>query len=380
MRAVVLIEPEHMELREVVRPAPGAREALVRVAAVGLCGTDFHIFSGEANYNLDERGSPVPLSDAPQILGHEITGEVVALGDGVTDLAPGDHVAVDQGRNCVSEARSELCEYCATGDSHQCEFYAEHGLTGLAGGLADYVALPAVNLVRIESGLEPAFAAMTEPLACVLHSCATLAGANARYGLTGQGDSQVRTILICGAGPAGNLFTQVLRKVQGFAGRILVSDPDATKRELACAHGAEGIDPGAVGLTDAVRELTGGRRVELMIDACGSGRLFEDMPGVIRKQATVLLYGQGHAGTGLDALTQVQFREPTLITPVGASSGFDADGRPTIYRRALRLLEQGTIDVAPLVTHRFESLDAVPAAFAGAQREPGYIKGIAVLE
>src|SRR5258708_1521835 len=145
MRACVLCDVARMEVRDVPLPAPGPRDALVRVSSVGLCGTDIHIFAGHANYNTDAHGQPVPLGVEPQILGHEISGEVVEAGSDVRDLRPGDRVVVDQGVNCVSAARDQLCEYCRSGDSHQCEFYREHGITGLPGGLADYVAVPAVN-------------------------------------------------------------------------------------------------------------------------------------------------------------------------------------------------------------------------------------------
>jgi len=75
-------------------------------------------------------------------------------------------------------------------------------------------------------------------------------------------------------------------------------------------------------------------------------------------------------------MNQVQFLEPTLVSPVGASGGHDLDGRPVTYRRALRLIESGTIDVAPLITNRYSSLDDVPRAFAGDHRLPGYVKGV----
>src|SRR2546429_7945804 len=90
--------------------------------------TLFRSVAGHANYNRDARGRPVPLADAPQILGHEIAGVVEAVGTDVRDLATGDRVVVDQGRNCVSEARSRLCEDRAGGASHQCEVYPEDRL------------------------------------------------------------------------------------------------------------------------------------------------------------------------------------------------------------------------------------------------------------
>jgi hypothetical protein len=138
MRACVLHDVRRLEVRDVLVPRPGPRDVLLRVRAVGLCGTDLHIYRGEANYNTDQCGRPVPFSRQPQILGHEIAGEVVSAGAEVKDLRVGDRVAVDQGLNCMSHGREALCEYCATGDSHQCETYAEHGITGLPGGMSEY--------------------------------------------------------------------------------------------------------------------------------------------------------------------------------------------------------------------------------------------------
>ena len=101
---------------------------------------------------------------------------------------------------------------------------------------------------------------------------------------------------------------------------------------------------------------------------------------MLRKQGTVLLYGHGHAGVDLSVLNNVQFLEPALISPVGASGGFEPDGRPSTYRRALELIETGRIDVESFVTHRYHSLDQVPEAFAGAHHAPDYIKGVVQLQ
>ncbi|SVE58281.1 uncharacterized protein METZ01_LOCUS511135, partial [marine metagenome] len=97
IRALTLVDVGRFEVRELEKPRPGSREVLVETEAVGLCGTDFHIHSGFANYNLDASGRPIPLSESPQILGHEIVGRVVEVGKGVDDLAEGDSVLVDQG-------------------------------------------------------------------------------------------------------------------------------------------------------------------------------------------------------------------------------------------------------------------------------------------
>jgi L-iditol 2-dehydrogenase len=377
MIAAVLEAPSRIEVREVACERPGTRDVLVRVRAVGLCGTDFHIAAGHANYHRDARGRPVPLADAPQILGHEIAGVVDAVGTDVRDLAAGDRVVVDQGRTCVSEARSPVCEYCASGDSHQCEFYREHGITGLPGGLAEYVTIPAVNAVRVTSDLEPAVLALTEPLGCVVHSSRVLLRTPARYSLQNAPGERPRCAVILGAGPGGLLWVQYLRTALAFDGLLLVAEPNAKKRALAEQFGAETIDAGTEAeVVEVVQEKTHGRRAELLIEATGSGPAFAAIPGLIRKQATVLMYGHGHAGVDLSVLNALQFLEPTLLSPVGASGGHEADGRPSTYVRALRLIEHGQVDVASLITHRYTSLETVARAFAGEHKAPGYVKGV----
>jgi L-iditol 2-dehydrogenase len=381
MKASVLYDVGRIEVRDVPRPVVSPYEVLVRVSAVGLCGTDSHIFAGHANYNTNDHGQQIPLALQPQILGHEITGVVEEIGSAVEDLQPGDRVVVDQGLNCVSRRRDVLCEYCGTGNSHQCEFYREHGITGLPGGLAEFIAVPAVNALRISAPIKASVAALVEPLGCVIHSSDFVSRARVRYAINAESpERRVRSVLICGAGPAGLLFTQYLRKVLRYEGALFVSDPNALKRSLAKRLGADDIiDPAVSDLIEVVRERTGGKGVEYLIEASGAGQVFHSMPGLICKQATVLLYGHGHAGTDLSVLNNVLFREPALVSSVGASGGFEPDGRPSVYARALELIEQQQIDAAALITHEYESLHDVPVALSTDIHAPDYVKGVVVL-
>jgi len=372
MKASVLCDVNRLEVRDIPRPVISPYEVLIRVAAVGLCGTDVHIFAGHANYNTNEYGQAIPLALQPQILGHEITGVVEEVGRAVTDLREGDRVVVDQGLNCVSRRREILCEYCRTENSHQCEFYREHGITGLPGGLAEFIAVPAVNAVKITAPLESAVAALVEPLGCIIHSSDMVAKART--------ERRVRSVLICGAGPAGLLFTQYLRNVLGYEGFLLVSDPNARKRQLAKQLGADAaIDPVGANLVEVVHEQTGGKGVEYLIEASGSGEVFRSMPGLICKQASVLLYGHGHAGTDLSVLSSILFKEPVLVSSVGASGGFEKDGRPSVYTRALSLIEQGRIDIAPLITHRYKTFADVEKALSTDIHGNDYVKGVVVI-
>ena len=380
MRASVLEAPRSMVIREVPVPHLGATDAMIQVDAVGLCGSDYHIYTGEANYNVDDRGFPISLEQHPQILGHEVTGTIVEVGDQVLDLAPGDRVVIDQGLSCVSEGKEHLCEYCASGFSHQCEWFREFGITGLPGGLAEFISVPAVNLLKITSDRPAIETVMTEPLACVLHALETVMSATSRYRFDARDPAdRVRCALICGAGPAGLLFIQVLRKLYGYQGTLVVSEPDPAKRELARQFGAETIDPTTSDLVDEILTLTKGRRVEFFLDAAGVGIIFEQIPSLIRIQATVLMYAHGHGGIGMEAMNAVQFRVPTLLCPCGASGGFDDDGRPSIYRKSLQLIENGTIDVGSLVTHVESGLDSVATSFNETYGSPGYIKSVTLV-
>ena len=381
MKASVLCDVQRLEVRDIPRPVISAYEVLIRVTAVGLCGTDVHIFAGHANYNTNEYGQAIPLALQPQILGHEITGVVEEVGSSVSDLREGDRVVVDQGLNCVSRRREVLCEYCRTDNSHQCEFYREHGITGLPGGLAEFIAVPAVNAIKINAPLEASTAALVEPLGCIIHSSDMVGSARARHAVNAaSADRRVRRVLICGAGPAGLLFTQYLRNVLSYEGSLFVSDPNERKRELAKRLGAdETIDPSSADLVELVHEHTGGKGVEYLIEASGSGDVFHSMPGLICKQATVLLYGHGHAGTDLSVLSSILFKEPVLVSSVGASGGFESDGRPAVYTRALSLIEQQRIEIAPLITHRYKSFADVEKALSTDIHVEDYVKGVVML-
>ncbi|HXH50766.1 MAG TPA: alcohol dehydrogenase catalytic domain-containing protein [Terriglobia bacterium] len=378
MKAAVLQDVEKLVVQQVPDPVLAPNEVMLRVKAVGVCGTDLHIYRGHGNYNLDAKGRRIPLSEQPQILGHEFSGEIVEVGKDVTGLKAGDRVLCDQGINCVSRGRQPLCPYCATGDSHQCETYGEHGITGLQGALADYIAMPVPNCLALPPDMPMDLAALVEPVGCVLHASERTAQATARYTL--DGNERVKNILICGAGPAGIYFLQYLRNVMHFEGLILVSDLREINLDLVGKFGGTPVNVTQQDLHEAVQELTHGEKIHYLIEACGDSIIFEQMPSLIRKQATVLLYGHGHHGRDISLLGNILFLEPVFVVPVGASGGFDPDGRPTTYRRARELVNSRTIQVSPLVTHRYRSLEDAPRAFAQDFQREDYIKGILALE
>ena len=379
MRAAVLCAPRCIEVRSVDAPERGPLDLLLRPVAVGVCGTDAHIFSGAANYNIGADGRAVPLAQHPQVLGHEVIAQVLEA-PSIAGLRVGQLVALDQGLNCHSQSRAALCLYCASGHSHHCAHYREHGITGVQGGFAERMVLPWMNTLPLPATLAPEQAACTEPLACVLHACDVLQRTrSARFQLAApDAIDAVRTVAICGGGAAGQLFVQVLRAVLGFRGRVLLSDPSALKRELAVAHGAESLDASAAPFDELVRAATAGLGAELVIEASGSGAVFATLAGALRRQGTVLLYAHGHGGAELSVLNSLHWLEPTLLLPNGASGPLDAQGRPLIYQRALAALESGQVRVAPLITKRLHGLDQVAAA-VGEPMAQGEVKRVVLL-
>lgn len=380
MKAALLEDVEKMVVRKVPDPEVAPKEVLIGVKAVGVCGTDLHLYRGHGNYNFDSQGRSIPLTVQPQVLGHEFCGEILEIGKEVKDLKRGDRVLCDQGLNCVSQNRWPRCPYCSSGDSHQCQFYGEHGITGLQGALADYIAMPAVNCLKLPPEMPTELGALVEPLGCIIHSSDCAEHAHARYTLAGKDHDRVRSVLIFGAGPAGLLFLQYLRKVKQFDGVILVADLRERNLKLAEEFGGKPLDISRDNLFEAVEELTAGERVHYLIEACGSATVFEQIPGVLAKQGTVLIYGAGHRARDISVLDPILFLEPTLVAAVGASGGFDHDGRPTTYRRALEFVSSGKVKVLPFVTHRYQALEDVHNAFERDFERDDYIKGLLSLE
>jgi threonine dehydrogenase-like Zn-dependent dehydrogenase len=380
MKALAVYEAAKMELRDIPQPGVQPHQVALQVDAVGLCGTDFHIYEGKANYNFDASGRPIPLREEAQILGHEFCGTVIEIGSAVRDLQVGDRIIADQGINCSSRnrPRNQWCEYCRSGDTHQCLQYKEHGITGDQGALAEFIVVPAVNAIRIESDLPTREAALCEPLGCILHASELQMKTSARF--TFGGEHPINSVLICGAGPAGLLFTQYLRNVIGYTKKLLVSEPSEQRRKLAESYGAMTIDPTTTDLVEAVQDLTHGERVQYLIESAGVAQIFPKIPGVLRKQGTLMMYGHGHSGVDLGVMNSIQFLEPTIICPGGASGALDHHGKPVTPAKALDLLSTGLIDVSRLLTNQYASLESVPQAFIQDRFDKSYIKGVAVFD
>jgi L-iditol 2-dehydrogenase len=133
-------------------------------------------------------------------------------------------------------------------------------------------------------------------------------------------------------------------------------------------------------LIDSVDKHTHGGRVEYLIDACGSAELLRQVPWLLRKQGTLLLYGHGHRGQDIGILNLVQFLEPTLVSPVGASGDLSPEGKPLLYERALDCISTGKVTVSDLVTHTYSTLESVHHALSHDYQDGNYVKGVLQLK
>jgi (R,R)-butanediol dehydrogenase / meso-butanediol dehydrogenase / diacetyl reductase len=249
MRAAVYYGREDLRLQEVPEPEPARDEVKLRVLFNGICGSDLHeYYDGPITTRVSE---PHPLTGIrnPVILGHELCGEIVAVGPEVEDLAIGDRIAVEPVETCGQ------CLYCTSGRYNHCRLLAFHGYNRAGGGLAQYTVVRRSMAHKLPPGMSGQQGALIEPMAIAWRTAE-------RCGLeAGQ------TAVIHGAGPIGigTYFTLRRRGV-----RAIVSDPSASRRAVLRKIGVpEILNPAEGDVIGAIRDLTGGRGADASIDAAG---------------------------------------------------------------------------------------------------------------
>jgi len=280
MRAAVYYGREDLRLEAIEEPEAGPGEVKLRVRYNGICGSDLHeYYEGP----MTTRTTPHPLTGVknPVVLGHELCGEVVALGAGVEDLAIGDLVAVEPVETCGT------CLQCTEGHYNHCPTLAFHGYNRSSGGLADYTVIKRRMAHKLPVGITPRQGALIEPLSVAWHT------ANRCRVESGQ------VVAVHGAGPIGIGALLTLRR-RGV--EVIVSDPSPMRRQLALALGARWVvDPKTENAVTAIRDLTGGHGAHASVDAAG-------VPAAI----PALLHGTRINGT---AVVVAIHHHPVVIPP-----------------------------------------------------------------
>jgi L-iditol 2-dehydrogenase len=331
MMAVLLYGPRDMRMERIPCPdAPGPGMALLRVTAVGVCGSDLHTY-------MDGRIGDWVV-ETPLVLGHEFGAVVETVGpdafDGNFDaLLRGTRVAVDPAQPCGR------CEMCEQGHPNLCHRLHFCGLYPDGGSLCEYMLMPAHCCFPIPDSIDDASAAMLEPLGIALHAVdlAKLHVAD--------------SVAILGAGPIGLLLLQVARLAG--AAPIYVIDQFAWRLELAARYGAYPINFAEVDPVQTVMQATGGRGVDVALEAAWADQSVQQAADMARMGGRLVLVGI----PGPDKLEMKHSTARRKGLTIRISRRMKH-----VYPRAIKLVENGSIDLIGIVSHRFP-LTGTPGAY-----------------
>jgi len=318
MKAIMKVAPGvgKVELRDIVEPQPGPGQVKLRVRAAGLCGTDLHIYKDEFR------------SWPPVVLGHEVAGEIVELGEGVTDLAQGARVTTE-----TYFSTCGVCRYCRAGPINLCLTRRSIG-SAVNGGFTSYLVVPARNIHPLPDNVDFRAGALTEPLACVVHATLTTPTVT-------PGDVAV----IAGPGAIGLLTLQVV-KAAGATAIVLGTHADAHRLALAEELGADLVvnvqqdDPGV-----RVCDLTeGGLGADVVYECAGAGPAAQQLLTLVRRHGRYVQVGLFGKPVAWD-LDQLVYKE---LTATGSNAS-----TPPSWLRALELMRAGKVRTDLLITHEF---------------------------
>jgi threonine 3-dehydrogenase len=302
-----------LELRTVPDPIPQAGEVLLRVRATSLCGTDSHI------YRWDDWAKN--RIRPPRILGHEMSGEIVALGEGATAFKVGDQIAAESHWTCGK------CFQCRTGSAHVCKNCVILGLDR-NGSFAEYVPLPETVCWRTAPEIPPELACLQEPLGNSVHAVLTE-------------DVSGHTLLITGCGPTG-LFAIAVARTAG-ASTIIATDISEYRLQLARAVGADlAFNPQAEN-PEIIFERTDGEGVDAALEMSGHASAIHLCFEYVKNAGRVSLFGIPSAKVPLDIAKEVIFKGIRVYGITGRRL-FD-----TWYR--LAGLFRGGLNIRPILTH-----------------------------
>ena len=321
MRASFFLGNKTFEVREQELPRAGAGEVVIQNMACGVCGTDVHIYHGEPG-----SADVTP----PVVLGHEYSGVVTEVGEGVTSLHPGDHVTVDPNIYCGK------CEYCRVGKKQLCEHMEAVGVTR-NGGFAEYSVVPEGQAFLLSPELPMEFGAMAEPVACCLH------------GIDRAEISEGDTVCIVGGGAIGLIMVQLARLAG--AAKIILSEPNEKRRSVGLSLGADiAIDPVAPGAMDGFLNAA-----DVVIECVGNLPAVKSAFAYAKKGANIVLFSVPKVDSKFDLpLFDVYKKELTI------KGSFV---NPDTHSRAVALLNAGKFNFDQIITHRFP-LAQMPEAIA----------------
>jgi L-iditol 2-dehydrogenase len=324
MRVAMYYNNQDIRIEEIPVPKIGVGEILIRIEASGICGSDVMEW-----YRIKK---------APLVLGHEIAGQVVEVGEGVDQYRKGDRVAASHHVPC------NTCRYCLKGHYTVCDTLRKTHFD--PGGFAEYVRLPAINVDRgvylIPEGVSWEEASFTEPLACVLRA--------QRKAHVGPGN----TVIIMGSGMAGLLHVQLACALG--ATRVLAVDINNDRLELARKFGADGTIHGEADVQSEVKRMNGGRLGDIVLVCTGATSANAVALQLLDRGGTVLFFAPTEPGEIIPlSINDVFFgNDITLMTSYA--------GSPADHITALELIGARRVRVEDMISHRL-GLEETDKAF-----------------
>lgn len=329
MKASFLIEPGVIEMREIDVPTPDDDQVLVKVGAVGVCGSDVHFY---AHGNIGTM-----VMNKPFVLGHELSGTITAVGKNVDPSRVGKRVAVEPQRPC------RTCTQCRAGRYNLCPEIIFYAVPHVNGAFTEYVTIQNDFAFDLPDNVSFEAGALLEPLSVAIWSCQ-----RAQVSVGSR-------VLITGAGPIGVIVAQTAKAFG--ASEVIITDTVESRRTFALSHGASrAIDP--------TKESLNGLDVDVFIDATGVGKAVYDGIKAVGPNGRVILVGMGDD----DVLLPVDYIQSREIWVTGIFRYTNT------WPTAIELVSSGKVDLDSLVTHRF-NLDQVEQALK-APKLPGAMKPV----
>jgi L-iditol 2-dehydrogenase len=317
MKQAVMTSPGVIEFKEVPAPQPGPGQVLLRIKRIGVCGSDIHVYHGKH-----------ALTPYPVVQGHEVSGVVEMLGSGVKGFKVGDPVTFQPQVTCGT------CYPCRHGAYHICDNLKVMGFQTTGAG-SEMFALDARLVLKLPSGTSHDHGAMVEPTAVGVHA------------ITRGGGVKGKKVLILGAGPIGNLTSQVAKGMG--AASVMITDVSDYRLGLARECGVDfAVNTGKEDLAARIRDSFGEEKADLILECVGAGATISQAVSVARKGSDIVVVGVFGDKPQVDMGT-VQDRELRLI---GTLMYQEPD-----WRKAIELIGSRKVNLQPLVTNHFAFTD-----------------------
>jgi L-iditol 2-dehydrogenase len=313
MKQQVMTQPGTVEIRDVPTPYPEKGEVLIKILRIGVCGSDIHVNHGKH-----------PYTSYPVTQGHEVSGVIETVGEGITNFQIGDLVTIQPQVVCGK------CYSCTHGNYHICDELKVMGFqtTGMA---SEFFCCDAERVLKLPEGISADEGAMVEPVAVACHALSRSIGVKGK------------NVLVMGAGPIGNLVGQVAKSIG--ASKVMITDLSDFRLSLAKKVGIDfTINPSKNNLTSAIQDAFGLDKADIILECVGVQQTMDSAIMNARKGTDIIVVGVFGDKASVD-LGFVQDRELRLI---GTAMYQTAD-----YLKAIELINTGSVQLKPLMTNHF---------------------------